>query len=148
MTPSHDHRLPAAEEDAAEALWMQQERLRKAVAAGAEAPAAERALYAALAEMTLPPPPAGFVADTAGLLQRASDARRRIARLRAAWLRLFGVLYLPVMLLAAWLFAADLPAAWSRADPAQRTLLEWTVAIALLATGSALASRLRSRRDG
>lgn len=138
----------AADATAIEALWAQQERLRRVVAAGEPAPAADRALYAALAQMRPPPPPDDLVVASVALVRRSVEARRRIQRLRAVLLRVFALLYVPVMLLVALAFAADLPALWLRADPGERPPLQWGAVVMLLAAGSMLAARRRARDPG
>ena len=144
MTAHDDSHHPTI--DAIDAVWREQERLRRAVAARQGVPDVDRALYAALADAQLPPPPADFVAATVAAAERSLEARRRIAALRARLLRLFGLSYLPAMLVVAALFAADLPAAWLHADPMQRLSLQWMALVALLAGASTLAARIHRRR--
>lgn len=128
-----------------DALWTRQERLRKSAADGEAVPVVDRALYAALARMQLPPPD-DLAASTAAIVTRAAEARQRVARFRRASIRLFALLYLPAIIAAGLLFASDLPEIWLRAAPAQRMPLEWLAVIAVLATTSALLPR-RPRRE-
>lgn len=147
MKPTMNTHDTPRSDDEIDALWAQQERLRKAATAGEPVAEADRRLYTALARMRLPALPDDFASATAALAHRSAEARRRIVRLRGVLLRLFGLLYLPAMLLAALVFAADLPAVWLHADPAQRQPLQWVAVVLLLAVGSTLAARRRRRRD-
>lgn len=134
-------------EDELDARWARQERVRNAVATGAEAPSLDRALYAALANAELPVLPGDFAAKTAATAERLADARRRVGRFRSLSYRLFGLLYLPAVAAAVSLFAADLPAIWLRQTPEQRAPLLWAGAVAALWSIAFLAERLRSRHE-
>jgi hypothetical protein len=133
-----------------DARWAEQERMRKAVAAGEDAPVLDQALYAALASQTMPELPADFAANIAKTAERFTDARRCIAGFRALSLRLFGLLYVPVIVLVAVLFASDIPAMWARSTPEQRAPMMWAASLLLLwlaivVTEIAVADHLRKR---
>lgn len=142
-SPARSARESDAELDA---RWARQERVRKAVGTGADAPALDRALYTALANEALPALPADFAGTTASMAERLADARRRIARFRGFSLRLFGLLYLPAIAVAVWSFASDLPALWLRQTADQRAPLLWAAAVAALWSVIVVVERLRSRR--
>ena len=142
---AHDATRDGADDDV-DARWAQQERVRKAVAAGAHAPLLDRALYAALTNAAVPALPADFAAKTAAVSERLADARDRIARFRMLSYRLFALLYLPAIAVTVWLFAADLPEFWMRLVPEQRAPLLWAGAVAALWSIASLIERWRLRR--
>ncbi len=143
--PAHDAAHDVADDDL-DARWAEQERVRKAVAAGAHASPLDRALYEALTKAALPALSADFAEKTAATSERLVDARDRIVRFRKLSYRLFGLLYLPAIGVAMWLFAVDMPEFWMRLAPEQRAPLLWACAVAALWSIASLIERWRSRR--
>jgi hypothetical protein len=128
-----------------DARWAEQERLRKATAAGVAVPALDRALFEALSSPISSELPDDFTAGVADTAERLADARRRIAGFRALSLRLFGLLYLPAIAAVVVLFAGDLPAIWARSAPEQRAPMLWAATLAVLWWIVFVTERLRWR---
>ena len=133
-------------DDDLDARWARDERTRKAVAASADVSALDRALYTALAHARTPPLPRDFAANVATTAERLAEARRSIARFRRFSLRLFALLYVPVIVAALAWFAADLPALWLRPTFDERAPLLWVGVVAALWSVGIVVERWRARR--
>lgn len=133
-------------DDDLDVRWARDERARKAVAAGADVSALDRALYTALTQARTPPLPADFAANVATTAERLAEARRSIARFRRFSLRLFALLYVPAIVAALAWFAADLPALGLRPTLDERAPLLWVGVVAVLWSVGIVVERWRARR--
>ncbi|TXI51432.1 MAG: hypothetical protein E6Q50_00760 [Lysobacter sp.] len=133
-------------DDDLDARWARDERARKAVAAGADVSALDRALYTALAHARTPSLTTDFAANVATTAERLAEARRSIARFRRFSLRLFALLYVPAIVAALWWFAADLRALWLRPTFDERAPLLWVGVVAALWSVGIVVERWRARR--
>jgi hypothetical protein len=127
----------------AEAYWARQEHLRKAQLRGEPIPGIDRILFAALTRESIAEPPDDFAATTAAAVERLADARRRVERFRSVSLRLFCLLYLPIMTLCAVLSGVGAFSAM-RLWPDAHAHLLWAGMIVALWLMSEVIHRIRS----
>jgi hypothetical protein len=139
------HRSQTPEtQDAAEALWRDQQRVLSALRCSADTDDGRyRDLFVALGEEALPALPDDFAARVASDAQRLADARSQVLRFKRILATMLSGLYLPAMFVVAAVYGADVLPVLQNALQHHASVLWLIVSITLAALPASLDMLLR-----